>query len=127
MKIGLILLIAGIVLIGNYIHSQNEIIKIQNQVDNYIERNSEIMNQHRCELRDTGDQIILDCYTNSIGRFKYIKYNETHDKISWWYESSGGHKTSDEFFIPHFEPVNKSKNLKLVKEGSHYKVTGVSD
>ena len=112
-KFVLFLLIIGLILIAGHIY---EAAKIQNQIDDYLDKNSEVIKKHHCSLKDTGNQIILKCSS------KKSKYNETHDKISWRYESSGGTISSGEYFISHFKPINKSKNLKLVKENSRYLV-----
>ncbi|RLJ00779.1 MAG: hypothetical protein DRP06_01085 [Candidatus Aenigmatarchaeota archaeon] len=113
-KFVLFLLLVGLVLIAGHVY---EAVRIQNQIDNYLDKNSEVIEKHPCNLKDTGNQIILKCSS------KESKYNETHDKISWRYESSGGTISSGEYFVPHFEPINKSENLKLVKEDSRYLVT----
>ena len=111
------LLIIGFVLIAGHVY---ESAKIQNQIDNYLDKNSELMEKKNCNLKDVGDKIILNCF--SMGYSQHTRYNNTHDRFYWNYESSGGSGPyGDDFLIPHFE-INKSKNLKLVKEDSRYLV-----
>lgn len=88
---------------------------VQREIDSYLQKfpEDEMFNLG-CKLEDTGKQIILSCGGTAT------TFNETHDKISWSSQSSGGGKYSGEFFVPHLNPINKSEDLKLFQEGPEY-------
>ena len=115
----LLIIIFGVILYFQFIVGYiSEKSRVQAKIDDYLEKHSEEMNKKRCALVDTGNEIILWCGDDQI------EYNETHDKVSWYYETSGGAKSSGEFFIPHFNPVKKSENLMLMNEGPYYRFFG---
>ena len=96
--------------------------QIQRKVDNYVNGFPGELNSHTsdCWLYDKNlvdkneHKIVLNCAYSAITR-----YNETHDKVSQHYQSSGGSEYFKEFYIPYFEPIDLPNDLTLVEEGTN--------
>jgi hypothetical protein len=99
--------------------TENEIHAVQIKLDEYLAKYPKLKgasdSSADCYLYDDATAIILKCPFGTIQQI-----NQTNDNVSFSYESSGGSKSKWSIIIPHFEPIQKSENLKLVREGPDY-------
>ena len=126
MKKLIILLLFGILIIGGCGSQQNEIDRIQSQIDNYLIMYPEFNGPNpTCQFKDTGLEITIQC---PGGNNPIESYNDTHDKVSIFMSSSGGAQYIETYYIPHTKlSIKKSEKFKLVRDGPIYYFEECSD
>ena len=109
----------GILVIGGCVSQQNEINKIQSQVDNYLTMYPEFNDLYStCQLKDIGIEITIQC---PGGDNLSVRHNETHDIVNIFMSSSGGAQYTETYYVPHIRlSIKKSENFKLVRDGPVY-------
>ena len=119
-------MLIGILVISGCINQQDEIDRVQLQVDNYLMIYPEFNDSYpTCQFKDTGIEITIQC---PGGNNPIEKYNKTHDIVKSFRSSSGGAEYTEIYYIPHIKlSIKKSENLKLVRDGPVYYFDECSD
>jgi len=113
-SISLIIFMSGCILSGRDTSLDKEINEVQQRLDVYNSR-LDAYSDSDCYLEDNGLEILVQCNFGTISSF-----GENQDIVNFYYESSGGTVNKWVKYIPHFEPIQKSKELKLTIGGADY-------